>query len=130
MKYLFKTLIVMWLCLTLPVQGLAATATLLCGHSHHGDAVMAFAGSAVLGDYAHADAGIADTHESNAIEGGGSSDTHCNACAACCSGALMPPPNPRTVAAPEGLTVIPFPPLAVSSAVPGTLDRPPLSPAL
>ena len=129
MKFPFRLLLVAWLCLSLPAQGLAAVATLSCGQAPHGEGIVAPADDASQGKPACANAAIVDAQGSCATHGTDfSGAARCSTCADCCSGAMMSPTNPGTLAAPGGFAGFPLPPLALSSAVAGTLERPPPPP--
>ena len=124
-SFLFRWLVVLLTCISVPVQGYAAVAT--CGPVHHGDADAVRAAELGHGHASHADTNAAHQHELSVADRTGSANvTQCGTCAACCAGSLMAPPAFHSMATIGRFEIIPFLPLAVSSAIPETIDRPPL----
>jgi hypothetical protein len=134
--------LLLWLLIAaLPVQGLAAAVRVSCAQAHHG-LPAATETAHCHGDdaadharhhHAHDGAAMAsfdDAHVPGTSAGGeksaGYASAYCSACAACCTGALAPPPT--VLRPPErgsSDTILLSPPASATGYIPAGLERPP-----
>lgn len=150
MHRVLRVLLVWFMVIAMPVQGMAASAKVFCGPSHGrmtqapalgasgwaaGHAMHAGhdASAHPHGGHAHA-AFLAETGDAAApaAEDGGSPSTHpgpfsCSACAACCMALALPPSFalPEPMGPVQAVSMAPVEPVATHQ--PDGLDRPPRS---
>lgn len=131
MRVWLKLLIVWFVAIALPLQGVAGVTMAHCGSSHE-----RMESPAEASPHGHADHGAAAAHhhaaaDSAQAEPGQWSDlvqVKCSSCAACCAGTALPsaaPGLPQVAAAP---TVFTEDVLTVDAFASGGPDRPPRTP--
>jgi hypothetical protein len=132
-----RTLLVCWLTVALPLQGIAAQSMLWCGPAHHAAAAEAVEVSdhcqhCQYSHYAGSDhEGM--THDDSAQPAGGKTHqvatSKCAVCAACCSAVAMPS-STLSFAVVHGEPSYDTRPAAMQAGVvAGGLERPPKHPA-
>jgi hypothetical protein len=141
MNRILKTFLLWLLIAALPLQGMAAIIKASCGPRHHSLSPVTMSvvehhhdGSAaphehvnVIADGTTVDFEVANKTDSKSADGEPVHKTsYCSACAACCTGAVAPPPavslNPAFIAVEA--TVIP-PVDSFIGFIPAGLERPP-----
>jgi hypothetical protein len=140
MNRFFKTLVLWFLLVAFPVQGMAAAIQLSCGPAHHAimvsDAQQLHAHSHGVAPHHHGDEVGAqqtssDTHADTMAKADKMPDakqaaSSCSACASCCTGATAPPAF-STWSSPHSSSelVVIYPSPSVTGFVPAGLERPP-----
>jgi hypothetical protein len=115
-----RLLIALVMALTVPLQGLAATAAGVCMAMGHHEAGQA-AAHAHAADHNH-DSGASSPHGDS-----GQQNTHCAPCVSCCAAAsISAVPQVFDPAAPA-TEAIPASPASLPGILPDQLDRPPLT---
>jgi hypothetical protein len=126
-RIFFRLLAVLFLALTIPVQGMAAVMTAQCmAAGHHQD-------GARQGDHTHEQGG-ADGHDQHshsdagdATQDNGGNPSHCGPCTACCASASIAGPAGLLILALPSTVAYVFSPLPPPGVQPDGFDRPPLA---
>ncbi len=117
---IIRLLIALVMALTVPLQGLAATAAGICMAMGHHEAGLA-AGHAQAPDHSH-DSNASSPHDDSAAQ-----NDHCAPCVSCCAAAsISAVPQILSSAAPA-TEAIPASPASPPGILPDGFDRPPLA---